>query len=131
MVTGVEEPMAGKYKSENRIMPTTTEKLFNEVITTIHSRGAVYGHPYFNHKRIADLWSAYLDYPIQPHEVALCMALVKVSRLHETPAHGDSLTDFISYGALFKTILEVEMDENICEEDAAEWIRKNNGIQSE
>ena len=131
MVTGVEELMAGKYRSENRIMPTTTENLFNEAIATIHSRGAVYGHPYYNHKRIADLWSAYLDWPIQPHEAAICMALVKVSRLTETPTHEDSVKDLVAYAALYKTILEVEMDEDICKEDAAEWIRKNNGVQSE
>jgi hypothetical protein len=41
---------------------TKTESLFDEVITTIHQRGGVYGHPYHNHKRIADLWSAYLDH---------------------------------------------------------------------
>ena len=131
MAIGVEERMAGRYRSESRIMSTTTEKLLNEVINTIHSRGAVYGHPYYNHKRIADLWSAYLDYPIQPHEAALCMALVKVSRLAETPSHEDSITDFISYGALFKTILEVEMDEDICKEDSVKWIKEQNGVQSE
>ena len=31
---------------------TKTEKLFDEVIKTIHARGESYGHPYYNHKRI-------------------------------------------------------------------------------
>lgn len=131
MATGVEEQMAGKYRSENRIMPTTTENLFNEAISTIHARGAIYGHPYYNHKRIADLWSAYLDWPIQPHQAAICMALVKVSRLSETPTHEDSVKDLIAYAALYKTILDVEMDEDICEERSAQWLKEQHGIQPE
>jgi hypothetical protein len=118
--------MAGKYQLENRIMPTTTENLFNEAIATIHSRGAVYGHPYYNHKRIADLWSAYLDLPITAHQAALCMALVKVSRLTETPAHEDSVKDLVAYAALYKTILDAEMDADFGI-DAYNWIKDNNG----
>jgi hypothetical protein len=91
-------------------MPTTTEKLFNEVVETIQERGAVYGHPYINHKRIADLWTAYLDYPIQPHQAALCMALVKVARLAETASHEDSVKDLLAYVALSKTIYDSQTD---------------------
>lgn len=39
---------------------TKTEQLFADVITTLHQRGTDYGHPIGNHKRIAELWSAYL-----------------------------------------------------------------------
>ena len=91
-------------------MPTTTEKLFNEVVSTIQERGAIYGHPYINHKRIADLWTAYLDYPIQPHQAALCMALVKVARLAETASHEDSVKDLLAYVALSKTIYDSQTD---------------------
>jgi hypothetical protein len=93
-------------------MPTNTEQLFDEVITTIQQRGGVYGHPYYNHKRIAGLWSAYLDFPITPNQAALCMALVKVSRLAETPDHYDSIKDFIAYGSVYKTVLDAVKDEN-------------------
>ena len=91
-------------------MPTTTEKLFDEVVSTIQERGAVYGHPAINHKRIADLWSAYLDYPIQPHQAALCMALVKIARLSETPSHEDSLKDLLAYCAISKTVYDAQTD---------------------
>jgi hypothetical protein len=91
-------------------MPTTTEKLFDEVVSTIQDRGAIYGHPYINHKRIADLWTAYLDYPIQPHQAALCMALVKVARLAETASHEDSVKDLLAYVALSKTIYDAQQD---------------------
>ena len=94
------------------LIMTKTETLFDEVITTIQQRGSVYGHPYYNHKRIAGLWSAYLDFPITPHQAALCMALVKVSRLSETPDHYDSIKDFIAYGSVYKTVLDAVQDEN-------------------
>jgi len=91
-------------------MTTTTEKLLSDVISTIHERGAVYGHPYYNHKRISELWSAYLDHPISASQAALCMALVKVSRLTETPDHQDSIQDAIAYLSIYKTVLEAEQD---------------------
>ena len=91
-------------------MPTTTEKLFEQVVDTIQSRGSIYGHPAINHKRIADLWSAYLDYPIQPHQAALCMALVKIARLSESPANVDSTIDCLAYLAISKTVYDAQTD---------------------
>ena len=66
------------------------------------SRGAIYGHPYVNHRRIADLWTAYLGFPITPDQAAICMALVKVSRLAETPGHfgRDGYVDGVAYLSL-------------------------------
>ena len=40
-----------------------------------------YGNKYENHENIAKLWSAYLGYEVSPHDVAICMLLVKVARL--------------------------------------------------
>ncbi len=91
---------------------TKTEKLLADVVDLVHTRGSVYGHPYTNHKRISDLWSAYLDHPITPSQVALCMALVKVSRLSESPAHDDSVKDALAYISIYKTVLEAECDLN-------------------
>jgi hypothetical protein len=59
-----------------------------------------YGHPKINHGRIADLWSVILERKIEPHEVALCMALVKISRLVQTPDHEDSYVDGAAYIAI-------------------------------
>ena len=44
-----------------------------------------YGDKYQNHENIANLWSAYLDYDISAHDVAICMLLVKVARLKHRP----------------------------------------------
>ena len=93
-------------------MPTTTEQLLDNVVKTIHARGVSYGHPISQHKRIAELWSAYLGYPIQPNEVAICMALVKISRQAEDPRIDDNYTDALGYIAIAKTITEAMQDED-------------------
>jgi len=92
-------------------MSTTTEKLFDNVIKTIHARGISYGHPITNHKRIAELWSAYLGYPIQPNEVAICMALVKISRQAEDVSKLDNYEDCIAYLAIAKSITDAMQDD--------------------
>lgn len=63
-------------------------------------RDDVYGSPYDNHQRIASLWSIVLEREVEPHEVALCMVMVKVSRLIESPDHTDSYIDGAAYFAL-------------------------------
>ena len=93
-------------------MPTTTEKLFDEVVSIIHARGENYGHPISQHKRIAELWSAYLGYPIQPNEVAICMCLVKISRQVEDPGHADNYKDALGYIAIAKTITDAMQDDD-------------------
>jgi len=59
-----------------------------------------YGSPYVNHKRIAGLWSVYLETEITPSQVALCLCLVKIARLIETPDHEDSFIDLAAYAAI-------------------------------
>ena len=58
-----------------------------------------YGDKLTNHKNIAKLWSAYLDKEITPHDVAICMGLVKIARLKH--AHKkDSYVDLAAYAAI-------------------------------
>lgn len=78
------------------------QEILDEARSIRGDRGAIYGHPYINHKRIAALWSAYLDFPITPDQVAICMALLKVSRLAETPGHRgkDGYVDGVAYLSL-------------------------------
>jgi hypothetical protein len=57
-----------------------------------------YGHPAEDFKRIASYWSNHLNgIAITPHDVALMMIMVKLSRLHNTPYHRDSLIDIAGY----------------------------------
>jgi hypothetical protein len=58
-----------------------------------------YGDKLINHQNIAKLWSVVLKKEVTPHEVALCMALVKIARL--THQHKrDSYVDLAAYAAI-------------------------------
>jgi len=52
-----------------------------------------------NHRRIADLWSAYLEIAITPEQVAICQALVKVARSQQS-----SIDDHYIDGAAYFAI---------------------------
>jgi hypothetical protein len=80
--------------------------LLEEVQTTLHDRGKIYGSSRTNHERISELWSAYLGDYISPMQASMCMLLVKVSRLTETPNHKDSIKDLIGYAAIYSEILD-------------------------
>jgi hypothetical protein len=63
-------------------------------------RNIDYGEPIENFERVADGWSIILGKYIAPHQVALCMAWLKIARLTATPDHKDSYTDAAGYIAL-------------------------------
>jgi hypothetical protein len=94
---------------------TKTEQLFDNAVKLIHERGSVYGHPMPQHSRIAQLWSAYLGYPITPNQVAMAMALVKISRSVESPENDDHYKDALAYISIAKTCHEAMQD------DALDW----------
>ena len=58
-----------------------------------------YGRPAESFARIAALWSAYLGRPTSARDVALCMALLKLSRESHHHKH-DNLLDAAGYIAL-------------------------------
>jgi hypothetical protein len=76
------------------------DDILDEAKDLIQDRGKDYGLAALNHLRIAKLWSAYLERNIEPHEVAICMALVKVSRIQESHLKADSYKDGAAYIAL-------------------------------
>jgi hypothetical protein len=63
-------------------------------------RSRDYGHPYDNHRRIAEIWSVQLEQilkrPILPREVALMMIGLKLAREIQTPKY-DNLVDIAGY----------------------------------
>jgi hypothetical protein len=63
-------------------------------------RNKNYGKPLTNHERIAGLWSIFLETEITPGQAAMCLALVKVARVIETPDHLDSYVDLAAYAAI-------------------------------
>lgn len=67
---------------------------------TAGPRAQAYGPPSKNLVRTARLMSAYLsdlDRDLTPSDVAALMTLVKLSRLHQSPDHYDSLLDIAGY----------------------------------
>lgn len=60
-----------------------------------------YGPPILNFTRIGHLWAPILGLNVvQPHEVALCLAQLKVARLCQSPDHEDSWLDALGYIAI-------------------------------
>lgn len=83
---------------------------------TLGDRQQAYGSPKDNHQRIADLWSTYLKTPITAQDAAICMALVKVARLMQTPDHLDSFIDLAAYAAIAG---EIATEEEPCPAESA------------
>ena len=66
-------------------------------MNVIDERGEVYGDPRVNLGRTAVLWSAFLGRDVSPAQVAVCMSLVKISRIAASPGHADSFLDARAY----------------------------------
>jgi hypothetical protein len=75
------------------------------------ARDIEYGSPNISMLRIAKFWSEYLGYPIDPHEVAICMLLVKVSRISEQAEHKDSYFDIINYATIGGELATMDWDD--------------------
>tara|TARA_R110001583_G_scaffold35846_1_gene118730 strand:- start:772 stop:1134 length:363 start_codon:yes stop_codon:yes gene_type:complete len=58
-----------------------------------------YGDKLKNHQNIADFWSIFLKKKISAHDVAICMALVKVARLMNQHKK-DSYIDMAAYACI-------------------------------
>ena len=57
------------------------------------------------HIQIAQVWSGILDHEVKPHEVALCMAGMKLVRAVCQPGHEDSYVDAVGYACIAAEIL--------------------------
>ena len=68
-------------------------------------RQADHGKPEDTFGLIADLWNDYLALTvgamraIQPHDVAVMMALLKIARIRENPNNADNWVDMAGYAA--------------------------------
>jgi hypothetical protein len=88
-----------------------TDEWLTDINDTLTARGAIYGSAATNHRRISELWSGYLDTYISPEQAAMCMLLVKVSRLSESSQHDDSLKDLVGYACVYRKII-AELNDN-------------------
>ena len=101
--------MLAVQSPEQRFVMIANE-LLTESTKLLYDRGLQYGDPTANHIRISQLWSAYLGYRVEPHEVAICMSLVKISRIAEQGTYRDSYADAISYMAIAGHIALTDFD---------------------
>lgn len=92
------------------------------------SKSRDYGHPYENHRRIAEIWSVQLgpilSRPILPSEVALMMIGLKLARLINSPNHHDSMVDVCGYAKCWDMIVgreNAERKTNDVDEGMAIW----------
>ena len=76
------------------------EILQKAIDLTMGDRNDQNGDPYENHLRIAKIWSVILDAEIEPYQVALCMAGMKMARLAYNPQVMDSFIDGAAYLAI-------------------------------
>lgn len=77
-----------------------TEVLERGIELITGDREKSYGSTHTNFSRTAALWSVVLDCDVDPHQVALCLAQLKVARLIETSDHEDSWCDGAGYLAI-------------------------------
>jgi len=74
--------------------------ILTNAATTITNRGATHGHYDTTMLRTAKLWEDYFERPVEPMDVAICMALVKLARIMETKTNVDSWLDAVAYFAI-------------------------------
>jgi hypothetical protein len=70
-------------------------------------RNDSYGPPEENLKRIAEMWSGYLDKPVTAQDVALMMVLVKISRSKAGYAR-DNAVDGVAYFLIHDSMARYE-----------------------
>lgn len=85
-------------------MSNTTNEIVDE-------RVDVYGEPLEFFSRLAMMWSALLDHEIQPHEVPLMMASLKMLRTQITPDYSDNSDDVFGYMEIFRVLMGGDMIE--------------------
>ena len=78
-----------------------TSEILNEAKNLVDGdRHKDYGDKTENHKNISKLWSAYLDTKVEPHDVAIMMALLKMARTKLGAVSKDTYIDMAAYGAI-------------------------------
>jgi hypothetical protein len=80
--------------------PLRAKDILTNAADTIAERGLTHGHYDLTMLRTSKLWSDFLEREIDPADVAICMALVKLARLMETRTVGDSWLDAVAYFAI-------------------------------
>ena len=78
---------------------TRKECLDAAATCVLQDRQSQYGGMEDNFRIIAGMWSLYLGQPVQAHDVAAMMALLKIARAKSNPGHEDNWVDLAGYAA--------------------------------
>ena len=87
---------------------TRKETLENAKKCVCGERQDQYGTPENNFTRIANLWTSYLNFRVNPVDVAMMMALLKIARVKTGSATEDSFVDLAGYAACGAEIQDSE-----------------------
>jgi hypothetical protein len=79
--------------------------LLAEAHQIVTDRHAKYGHPRDDFQRIAGMWSALLDHPITPSDVARMMILLKIGRAQNSYQR-DNMLDVVGYALCHEELPE-------------------------
>lgn len=89
--------------------------LLKEAVEVLSLRGEHYGEVSADFSRVAKMWSCLYEAgrDIEPHEVAMHMICIKLSRLVESPGHRDNWLDIAGYAACgWEAVVELEKQRN-------------------
>lgn len=75
------------------------DELLEAALAAVDDRAAVYGEPDEVLGLVAAFWSIYLGVGIEPFDVTMLQALLKIARAKVAPQHPDSLVDLAGYAA--------------------------------
>jgi len=100
-------------------MPPTDHmyELLHEAMTTVAERGDSYGTPIDDFERIAAMWNVLCPQRsmYEPHDVAMYMICLKLSRLTHSPHLKDNWLDIAGYAACGYACVVRDEEEEIAE----------------
>lgn len=87
------------FESQENVLQTAQRLVLGD-------RGGTYGHPYYDFQRAAQIMEAVLGHEVRVDQVPLLMMAVKLSRLHNSPNHRDSIVDIAGYALTWEMVRE-------------------------
>jgi hypothetical protein len=94
-------------KPNGEPMPQDAERPLERAMALVHhERHGEYGHPADDFARTAGMWRALFGWEVEPRDVPLAMACVKLSRLQQSPEHRDSVVDLAGYAEAYWMLME-------------------------
>lgn len=85
------------FQGEMMESPTRAQLLDTAKQIVTRDRNTTHGEPEDTFGLIAAYWSAHLDHPVRPADVAAMMTLMKLARLKANPANAENWLDGIGY----------------------------------